>query len=299
MTCEVPKFLSDLRQVFELLFRSEVLVVPDQQEVFVSDCGKLSVIIEILEHPDVPDQEAAGYFFNDLSRENSALSAKVLESKVLSPAGQAPLNHTVALLKGEFDVKKAKPTPDHVIVRLAVIRIPDHRADILITMHETTSQGSGTDRQEEPAPGNLDDVAQESDESKFDRRDDLRAQFEPDELLQNKPRGTEQVLCAPSPVARDSWIDGEHMVFDVEKFAKEAGQPEEQAVSQAALDISKRAGRVASRIESSEALTKLPSLHKEAENELAARSEGAAPEETEAEEEENEDTEQEASDEEE
>ncbi|KAL8454510.1 hypothetical protein Emed_000231 [Eimeria media] len=170
MTCEVPKFLSDLRQV---------LVVPDQQEVFVSDCGKLSVIIEILEHPDVPDQEAAEwvvhnsrcctlgvmrhavrftYFFNDLSRENSALSPKVLETKVLDPAGRASLNHTVAVLKGEFDVKKAKPTPDHVIVRLAVIRIPEHRADILITMHETTVQDSDTERHEALVSGDLDEV---------------------------------------------------------------------------------------------------------------------------------------------
>ncbi|KAL8438115.1 hypothetical protein ACSSS7_000480 [Eimeria intestinalis] len=179
------------------LLRSEVLVVPDQQEVFVSDCGKFSVIIEVLEHPEVPDQEAAEwvapqrtllhaaaylscssrflledsltmtillqdavafrYFFNDLSRENSAISAKVSESRVLDPAGRPSLNHTVALLKGEFDVRKKNPVPDHVVVRLAVIRIPEHRADILITMHETTSQGSGSDPQER-APGNLDAV---------------------------------------------------------------------------------------------------------------------------------------------
>ncbi|KAL8271303.1 hypothetical protein Esti_004742 [Eimeria stiedai] len=124
--------LSSILSLNELsLLRSEVLVVPDQQEVFVSDCGKCSVIIEVLEHPDVPNQEAAEwvvlqYFFNDLSRENSALSSKVLESRVLDPAGRASLNHTVALLKGEFDVKKAKPAPDHVIVRLAVIRVPGH-----------------------------------------------------------------------------------------------------------------------------------------------------------------------------
>ncbi|KAL8271304.1 hypothetical protein Esti_004743 [Eimeria stiedai] len=148
-------------------------------------------------------------------------------------------------------------------------------------------------------------------------------------------RGTEQVFCAPSPMARDSWIDvhaeaklepipppvngleqpigtplfslkkvwkrslghpGEHMVFDVEKFAKEGGQPEEQAVSQAALDISKRAEQVASKIESSAATTELPSLHKEAETEITVDSEETAPEETKAEEEENEEAEQEESD---
>ncbi|KAL8424596.1 hypothetical protein Efla_003712 [Eimeria flavescens] len=149
MSCEIPKFLSDL---------SEVLVVPDQQEVFVSDCGKFSVIIEVLEHPDVPDGEAAEYFFNDLSRENSALSPKVLDSRVVGTVGQEPRTHTLALLKGEFDVKKKKPTADHVVVRLAVIRVPEHRADILITMHENTSEDRGTGREEDCARAAFDDV---------------------------------------------------------------------------------------------------------------------------------------------
>ncbi|OEH76657.1 hypothetical protein cyc_07051 [Cyclospora cayetanensis] len=59
-------------------------------------------------------------------------------------------------------------------------------------------------------------------------------------------RAAEQVFCAPSEVARDSWIDREHVVFDVEKFAKEAeaGGDEAATVAAAALDISKKAEKV-------------------------------------------------------
>lgn len=148
MTCEVPSFLDDL---------SKVLVVPDQQEVFVSDSGSNSVIIEVLEYQEVPDAEAAQFFFNDLSKENSALSSRVLESTLTRAGGQSPMIHTVALLKGEFDAKKkGATTPDHVIVRLAVIRIPEHRADIVITMNEKTHDASEPERQEMVDPALLD-----------------------------------------------------------------------------------------------------------------------------------------------
>lgn len=150
MRCEVPSFLGDL---------SKVLVVPDQQEVFVSECGSNSVIIEILEHQEMPDAEAAQFFFNDLSKENSALSSRILESRLTRADGQPPMMHTVALLKGEFDVKKkGATTPDHVVVRLAVIRIPEHRADIVITMNEKAHEASGPDRQVTADPALLDDT---------------------------------------------------------------------------------------------------------------------------------------------
>ncbi|KAL8424595.1 hypothetical protein Efla_003711 [Eimeria flavescens] len=171
-------------------------------------------------------------------------------------------------------------------------------------------------------------------------------------------RGSEQVLCAASPVARDSWIDalseawfcrhtglkgkfssatageallphmyqapfqafskqrkpppkeaekspkaavnvdfsvddrrqflvkvngleqpiGEYMAFDVEKFTKQGGQPQEQAVSQAAADVSKRALKVTERIK--EAASHQPSpLHKEAETESPDELEDASTEE--------------------
>ncbi|CDI77356.1 mog1 protein, putative [Eimeria acervulina] len=127
MSCEIPSYLDDM---------SNILVVPDQQEAFVNDDGSISVIIEVLEYQHVPDAKAAEFFFGDLMDANAALSSRVLESWSALKGESLVAGHTVASLKGEFDVrKKGAAAPDHVCVRLAVIRIPEHRADVVISMN--------------------------------------------------------------------------------------------------------------------------------------------------------------------
>lgn len=133
MTCGLPSSFTDM---------SKMLVVPDQQEAFISDCGSISIIFEILEYQEVPNADAAEFFFNDLSTENSALSSKVLESTLVDPGGQLAQKHTVASLKGEFEVQKSVGILERVMVRLAVVRVPEHHADILISMNEKTHETS-------------------------------------------------------------------------------------------------------------------------------------------------------------
>ncbi|XP_022589449.2 ran guanine nucleotide release factor [Cyclospora cayetanensis] len=150
MACNVPDSFDDL---------SKIMVVPDQQEALTSECGRVSVIIEVLEYQAVPDAKAAEFFFNDLTQANSALSSKCLETKILSPSDLPSLGHTVGLLKGEFAVqKKAETTPEHVFVRLAVIRIPKHRADILISMNEKADDTSGRGGSTEIGAPSFDDT---------------------------------------------------------------------------------------------------------------------------------------------
>ncbi|CDI74610.1 mog1 protein, putative [Eimeria praecox] len=148
MSCEIPNFLDDM---------SKILVVPDQQEAFVNDDGSISVIIEVLEHQQIPDANAAEFFFKDLMEENSALSSRILESWLV-PKGESPVaRHTVASLKGEFDVKKkGAGAPDHVCVRLAAIRIPEHQADVVISMNERANEACGLSGAKTGGSGSLD-----------------------------------------------------------------------------------------------------------------------------------------------
>ncbi|CDJ43028.1 mog1 protein, putative [Eimeria tenella] len=152
MTCDIPKYLDDM---------SKIMIVPDQQEAFVNDDGSISVIIEILEHQPVPDTQAAEFFFNDLMAENSSLSSRIVDTSIV-PKEQPPMQgHTLAFLKGEFQVQKKRAArPDHVLVRLAIVRIPEHRADIVISMNERlaeTADGHGN-HAEIGAAGSLDDA---------------------------------------------------------------------------------------------------------------------------------------------
>ena len=60
-------------------------------------------------------------------------------------------------------------------------------------------------------------------------------------------------------------------MFDIQNFAKEAGQHEEQEVIQAATDISRKAGKVGSSVRKS-ATSKSPRLHEEAEKQPTSES---------------------------
>lgn len=149
MTCVVPNFLDDM---------SKILVVPDQQEAFVNENGGISVIFEVLEYQDVPDEGAAEFFFKDLSEANSALSSRILESGVKGAGDSSSTTHTTTLLKGEFEVKKSSATPDRVLVRLAVVRVPEHRADIVISMNEKIDEARVAAAPSGNDPPSLDDV---------------------------------------------------------------------------------------------------------------------------------------------
>lgn len=148
MSCELPNYLGDM---------SKFMVVPDQQEAFVNDDGSISVIIEVLEYQEVPDSKAAEFFFTDLMEANSATSSRILELWS-APKGESPVpGHTITSLKGEFDVKKkGTPSPDHVCVRLAVIRIPEHRADVVLSMNERKDETGGLSGAQAGSSGSLD-----------------------------------------------------------------------------------------------------------------------------------------------
>ncbi|CDJ49382.1 mog1 protein, putative [Eimeria brunetti] len=148
MACDLPDYLEDM---------SKIRVVPDQQEAFFNGDGSISVIIEVLEYQQVPDAKAAEFFFNDLMEANSALSSRILESWTALKGESSVAGHTMASLKGEFEViKNRAASADHVCVRLAVIRIPEHRADIVISMNERTNDTAGVNDAQTNASGSLD-----------------------------------------------------------------------------------------------------------------------------------------------
>ncbi|CAE8680809.1 unnamed protein product, partial [Polarella glacialis] len=75
ITCELPRSFSDASTFRE---------VPDHQEVWVDCDSDRSLVIEILEKKDVPDDQAIAFFLSDLASFNEALEAEVLSSRALA-----------------------------------------------------------------------------------------------------------------------------------------------------------------------------------------------------------------------
>ena len=117
--------------------------IPDHQEVFVSESGEQSVIIEILDYEgEVKDEGAGQYFYQDLANADSAESW-IVEEKTQSEGmmfGEKVLR--VDIHGVQVKSKTAPNSPSEpVYVYMTLFRAPKLLSDILITSHSLTRGG--------------------------------------------------------------------------------------------------------------------------------------------------------------
>ena len=129
---------------------SEMRPVPDHQEVYMERAGGArSLIIEILEYAEVPDEQCASYHFVDVAESNGATEHSIADSdsKLLSTTALQPsLAQACAqcyALRGLQKLPAAEavpgdsspPAPQQLELAMAVVRLPKHRTDLLVSVN--------------------------------------------------------------------------------------------------------------------------------------------------------------------
>ncbi|KAJ2847942.1 hypothetical protein GGI22_005843 [Coemansia erecta] len=122
---------------------SDFRKVPDHQEVFTNAETDQSIIIEILESVDHQEEKALEYHFNELASTNDAESStiRLVEKFQLEDISEA------YVLVGEQRVakfnegEKSSDAVNSVCIMLALLRVPQHTADILVSLNVPLSIG--------------------------------------------------------------------------------------------------------------------------------------------------------------
>ncbi|PHJ25340.1 ran-interacting mog1 protein, partial [Cystoisospora suis] len=128
MTVQLPDTFKDV---------SALRQVPDNQEVFMDMSRDQSLVIEIVEHQtNIADGDAARFFFCDLAKENGALETDTPTASVVRSDAKIPVSkqHTVILARG-FQPLPREAGACKLPVQMAIIRIPEHNADILVSFY--------------------------------------------------------------------------------------------------------------------------------------------------------------------
>ncbi|KAM8974705.1 ran guanine nucleotide release factor [Pelodytes ibericus] len=124
------------------LFRdvSDLREIPDNQEVFVHTCTDQSIIIELLEYQEgMSDPDAARYHFEDVASSNGAQGRSEMLNVEPLPLAQLSLTSCASawLLTGLQQVAKFNEQAlNTVSVHLALLRLPQHSTDLLVTFND-------------------------------------------------------------------------------------------------------------------------------------------------------------------
>lgn len=133
MACQLPDTFKDV---------STIRQVPDNQEVFMDMSSERSVVIEIVEYQEnVSDGDASRFFFCDLAKENGATDAQLSSSFIWKDEPRIPISerHVVIVAKGVQQLRQ--DGTKRVPVEMAIIRVPGHNAEILISLYGEPSDG--------------------------------------------------------------------------------------------------------------------------------------------------------------
>ncbi|KAJ2556375.1 hypothetical protein EV175_002052 [Coemansia sp. RSA 1933] len=112
--------------------------VPDHQEVFTEAETDQSIIVEILESVDHMEEKAIEYHFNELASTNDAVSSTI---RGVERFGLEGISEAAYLLVGEQQVAKfnerakSADAVNTVCVVMALVRVPQHTADILVSLN--------------------------------------------------------------------------------------------------------------------------------------------------------------------
>ncbi|KAJ2579684.1 hypothetical protein GGH95_002976 [Coemansia sp. RSA 1836] len=138
MSIDLPTRMADI---------SLLRQVPDHQEVFADAQTDESVIVEILESVDhVSGIEAIKYHYQQVCELNSSSSELITYT---GPLDSMPGNREMFLLCGQQEAAKfnersrqGELAQNTVAVYMALVRLPEHKTDILITMNTPTRIGA-------------------------------------------------------------------------------------------------------------------------------------------------------------
>ncbi|KAJ2654246.1 hypothetical protein IWW48_006231 [Coemansia sp. RSA 1200] len=126
--------------------------IPDHQEVFADGRTDQSIIIEILESvAEHQEENLLVYHFNELARANDAEEPATIGRTEQLQLPQVAHNGTEAYaLVGEQRVakfnegRKSADAVNTVCVMMALIRVPQHSADILVSLNVPLRIGQGS-----------------------------------------------------------------------------------------------------------------------------------------------------------
>jgi len=122
---------------------SDIVPIPDNQEVFNDSSLDVTAVVEILERVEKTDEEAAEYLFKDLAQVNEAADEKmnrveaIRAVSVAEAPGVSPLCAKY-LLVGEQWVKPDQSfstVPDQVKVLLFLLRLPEVGSDLVVSIN--------------------------------------------------------------------------------------------------------------------------------------------------------------------
>lgn len=119
---------------------SDFRPVPDHQEAFADASLDQSVIVEVVEHAAVADQECGQFFFQDLATANDAAASQIEGTSILGPQDmpRVPADATKVVVYGmQAATKGRQPRTalNQVHVIICIIRFPDHGSDVMITLN--------------------------------------------------------------------------------------------------------------------------------------------------------------------
>ncbi|KAJ2076466.1 hypothetical protein H4R24_005681 [Coemansia sp. RSA 988] len=123
MIMDVPKGMVDVSNFRE---------VPDNQEVFADGTTDASVIIEILERVNEQQHKALRYHFQQVAELNEAATHQTphIEDIRLGSVSEA-----YVLVCQQSVAKFNETAANNICLLMALLRIPEHDADVLITMN--------------------------------------------------------------------------------------------------------------------------------------------------------------------
>jgi len=131
MEMDLPLRLSDI---------SKVRPVPDHQEVFADVYQDQSLVVEILEMANVDNEQSAKFFFEDLALQNEA-ETRILETMCTldsSHVPNIPSGCVCTSASGYQTISKGNQSKDSsntVQIILAVIRLPEVKCDIVVSLN--------------------------------------------------------------------------------------------------------------------------------------------------------------------
>jgi hypothetical protein len=122
----LPEFLKDA---------SEIRHVPDHQEMFFYPESNQSIIFELLEQEDIPDEDAIIKHFNELKSFTGAASSKINSLLPFDYLNLAIKDSSSFYLIGEHSFKESDVSLPNLLIRiqLILVRLKNVQTDFLIS----------------------------------------------------------------------------------------------------------------------------------------------------------------------
>ncbi|KAI9477365.1 hypothetical protein LPJ78_001801 [Coemansia sp. RSA 989] len=125
MCIDMPNGMADISNFRE---------VPDNQEVFASTTTDQSVIVEILESVSQQKHEATKFHFEQLAESNASDRTHILSIQDIQVEG-IPEAYMLVGQQAVAKFNEGKESENQVLIILALLRVPEHSADILVSLN--------------------------------------------------------------------------------------------------------------------------------------------------------------------